>query len=79
MFQIFENVFGQSKLVPLYHSCTGGWTRIQSITCMQVFLANVKKLSQAALAGDMPEPRTLIGAWKEMLEIRREQIKNPNY
>ena len=39
MFQIFENVFGQSKLVPLYHSCTGGWTRVQSITCMQVFLA----------------------------------------
>ena len=42
-------------------------------------LLYVKKLSQAALAGDMPEPRTLIGAWKEMLEIRREQIKNPNY
>ena len=39
---------------------------------------NLKKLSQA-IAHDMPEPRTLIGAWREMLEIRRQQIRTPNY
>ena len=39
---------------------------------------NLKKLSQA-IVHDMPEPRTLMGAWREMLEIRRQQIGNPNY
>ena len=39
---------------------------------------NLKKLS-LAIAHDMPEPRTLIGAWREMLEIRRQQIRTPNY
>lgn len=39
---------------------------------------NLKKLSQA-IAHDMPEPRTLIGAWREMLEIRRQQMRTPNY
>ena len=39
---------------------------------------NLKKLSQA-IAHDMPQPRTLIGAWREMLEIRRQQMRTPNY
>ena len=39
---------------------------------------NLKKLSQA-IAHAMPEPRTLIGAWREMLEIRRQQMRTPNY
>ena len=38
---------------------------------------NLKELSQA-IAHDMPEPRTLISAWREIREIRRQQKNNPN-
>ena len=39
---------------------------------------NLKKLARA-IADDMPEPRTLIGAWREMREIRRRQRSEPGY
>jgi len=39
---------------------------------------NLKKLSQVII-DDMPKPRTLIGAWREMLAIRKKQIANPGY
>ncbi len=39
---------------------------------------NLKKLSQV-IVDDMPEPRTLIGAWREMLAIRKKQVENPGY
>lgn len=39
---------------------------------------NLKKLHQI-VAEDMPKPRTLIGAWKEMLEIKRRQEIDPSY
>ncbi|MCY4072384.1 MAG: fatty acid desaturase [Chloroflexi bacterium] len=39
---------------------------------------NLKKLNEE-MAWDMPEPRTLIGAWKEMRETWRKQKVDPNY
>jgi len=39
---------------------------------------NLKKLYQL-VAYDMPKTRTLIGAWKEMLEIKRQQDIDPSY
>ena len=39
---------------------------------------NLKKLSRE-IAADMPEPRTLIGAWREMLDIWKRQQIDPNY
>jgi fatty acid desaturase len=39
---------------------------------------NLKKLSRE-LAGDMPEPRTLLGAWREMRETWRRQQTDPTY
>ena len=39
---------------------------------------NLKKLSRE-IAADMPEPRTLIGAWREMLDIWKRQERNPDY
>jgi fatty acid desaturase len=39
---------------------------------------NLKKLYHA-VAGDMPEPRTLIGAWREMRETWRRQRTDPGY
>ena len=39
---------------------------------------NLKKLARE-IADDMPEPRTLIGAWREMREIQRRQQSDPGY
>ena len=39
---------------------------------------NLEKLHQV-VAHDMPEPRTLIGAWKEMRETWKRQQKEPRY
>lgn len=39
---------------------------------------NLKKLHEA-LADDMPEPRTLIGAWREMRETWSRQQSEPEY
>ena len=39
---------------------------------------NLKKLYQE-VAGDMPEPRTLVGAWREMLEAWKRQEADPSY
>ena len=39
---------------------------------------NLKKLNEE-LAWDMPEPRTLVGAWKEMRETWRKQKVDPDY
>ena len=39
---------------------------------------NLKKLHKA-VAADMPKVRTLVGAWREMLEIKRQQQLDPNY
>jgi fatty acid desaturase len=39
---------------------------------------NLKKL-HAELAWDMPEPRTLIGAWREMRETWKRQKVDPDY
>ncbi|MEP1209886.1 MAG: fatty acid desaturase [Rhizobiaceae bacterium] len=39
---------------------------------------NLKKLHRE-IADDMPAPRTLTGAWKEMLEIWRRQQVEPDY
>ena len=39
---------------------------------------NLKKLARAT-AADMPEPRTLVGAWREMLEIWNRQLHDPDY
>jgi fatty acid desaturase len=39
---------------------------------------NLGKLHKA-VADDMPEPRTLIGAWKEMREVWRRQKTDPDY
>jgi fatty acid desaturase len=39
---------------------------------------NLKKLSRE-IAWDMPEPRTLIGAWREMIAIARRQEQDPEY
>lgn len=39
---------------------------------------NLKKLHRA-VADDMPEPRTLIGAWKEMRGTWKRQQKEPGY
>ncbi|MBT3273873.1 MAG: fatty acid desaturase [Spirochaetales bacterium] len=39
---------------------------------------NLKKL-KLEIAWDMPEPRTLIQAWKEMREVRRQQKIDPGY
>ena len=39
---------------------------------------NLRKLNKL-VADDMPEPRTLIGAWKEMRQIWRKQEQDQNY
>jgi fatty acid desaturase len=39
---------------------------------------NLKKLARE-IAADMPEPRTLIGAWREMRETWRRQQSDPAY
>jgi fatty acid desaturase len=39
---------------------------------------NLKKLHKL-VAHDMPEPRTLFGAWREMAEVRRRQKDDPSY
>ena len=39
---------------------------------------NLKKL-HLEIQQDMPEPRTLVGAWKEMLAIWEKQKSDPNY
>ena len=39
---------------------------------------NLKKLHQV-LAHDMPKPRTLLGAWKEMRDTWRKQKTNAGY
>ncbi len=39
---------------------------------------NLKKLAHE-IAGDMPEPRTLAGAWREMWQIHRRQQTEPDY
>jgi fatty acid desaturase len=39
---------------------------------------NLKKLSRE-IADDMPEPRTLLGAWREMGETWRRQQNDPDY
>ena len=39
---------------------------------------NLSKLYKE-IAHDMPEPRTLIGAWKEMREAWRQQNIDPEY
>ncbi|MDP7400227.1 MAG: fatty acid desaturase, partial [Lentisphaeria bacterium] len=39
---------------------------------------NLKKLYRE-IAEDMPEPRTLRGAWREMLEIWRQQQTDLSY
>ncbi len=39
---------------------------------------NLKKLSRE-IADDMPKPRTMIGAWREMRETYKRQLKDPSY
>jgi fatty acid desaturase len=39
---------------------------------------NLAKLHRL-VAHDMPEPRTLLGAWREMAEVRRRQKLDPSY
>lgn len=39
---------------------------------------NLKKLYKA-VASDMPKPRTLIGAWREMRQTWKKQKEDPNY
>ena len=39
---------------------------------------NLKKL-YSVLADDMPETRTLVGAWKEMRETWKHQQADPDY
>ena len=39
---------------------------------------NLIKLVRA-IAADMPEPRTLLGAWREMLQIWNRQLDDPDY
>ena len=39
---------------------------------------NLKSLHRA-LAADMPKPRTLVGAWREMRETWRKQQSDPGY
>lgn len=39
---------------------------------------NLKKLHQA-VKDDMPEPRSLVGAWREMLETWERQMIDPTY
>ena len=39
---------------------------------------NLPNLAQE-IKKDMPKPKTLIGAWKEMLETWRIQKNDPNY
>ena len=39
---------------------------------------NLKQLHQA-VKDDMPEPRSLTGAWREMLEIWERQKRDPSY
>ena len=39
---------------------------------------NLKKL-HALVADDMPQPRTLFEAWKEMRQIWKRQQKDPDY
>ena len=39
---------------------------------------NLKKLYRE-IAGDMPQPRTLIGAWREMRATWRRQQQDPGY
>ncbi len=39
---------------------------------------NLKKLHQV-LVHDMPKPRTLVGAWKEMRTVWERQKLDPNY
>ena len=39
---------------------------------------NLKKLHQAC-AGDMPTPRTLVGAWREMRQTLHKQQEEPTY
>jgi fatty acid desaturase len=39
---------------------------------------NLKKL-HSCVADDMPNPRTLIGAWKEMRATWRKQQNDPGY
>ena len=39
---------------------------------------NLKQLARE-IADDMPEPRTLTGAWREMLDTWRRQQQDPDY
>jgi fatty acid desaturase len=39
---------------------------------------NLRKLARV-IAEDMPEPRTMVGAWREMLETWRRQQDDPSY
>ena len=39
---------------------------------------NLKKLYHE-IADDMPEPRSLVGAWREMREVWRRQQTDPDY
>ncbi len=39
---------------------------------------NLKKL-HTLVANDMPQPRTLFGAWKEMRQIWKTQLKDKDY
>ena len=39
---------------------------------------NLKKLHKI-LATDMPKPRTLVGAWREMKEVWERQKVDPSY
>ena len=59
--------------------CTGGWVGISSIICLPACLATTWRRLHKEVAHDMPEPRTLIGAWKEMRETWRRQKIDPDY
>ena len=39
---------------------------------------NLKRLHEA-VAEDMPQPRSLVGAWQEMRQIRKRQKQDPSY
>ena len=39
---------------------------------------NLRKLARS-IAADMPAPRTLLGAWREMLQIWNRQLEDPDY
>ena len=39
---------------------------------------NLPKLNKV-VAEDMPKPRTMFGAWKEMQETYRKQLEHPTY